>query len=205
MDKLKFKIVINKKILLFLVILLLIGIMFGSVFIRILDNSDRNLVTEYLNNFINNIENNKLDYFMALKSNLITNISFVLVIWLLGISLIGLPIVIIMYFSETFILGFSIGAILSVFKIKGLLFSLVYIFPGQVISLLLYMLLTMYAMSFSFKLFYAIIKKKTFDFKNIMNRYFKILIVILVFIILMVLYDTYLMPRLVKTIIPFIK
>ncbi len=205
MDKLKFKIVINKKILLFLVILLLIGIMFGSVFIRILDNSDRNLVTEYLNNFINNIENNKLDYFMALKSNLITNISFVLVIWLLGISLIGLPIVIIMYFSKTFILGFSIGAILSVFKIKGLLFSLVYIFPGQVISLLLYMLLTMYAMSFSFKLFYAIIKKKTFDFKNIMNRYFKILIVILVFIILMVLYDTYLMPRLVKTIIPFIK
>lgn len=205
MDKLKFKIVINKKILLFLVILLLIGIMFGSVFIRILDNSDRNLVTEYLNNFINNIENNKLDYFMALKSNLITNISFVLVIWLLGISLIGLPIVIIMYFSKTFILGFSIGAILSVFKIKGLLFSLVYIFPGQVISLLLYMLLTMYAMSFSFKLFYAIIKKKTFDFKNIMNCYFKILIVILVFIILMVLYDTYLMPRLVKTIIPFIK
>ncbi len=205
MDKLKFKIVINKKILLFLVILLLIGIMFGSVFIRILDNSDRNLVTEYLNNFINNIENNKLDYFMALKSNLITNISFVLVIWLLGISLIGLPIVIIMYFSKTFILGFSIGAILSVFKIKGLLFSLVYVFPGQVISLLLYMLLTMYAMSFSFKLFYAIIKKKTFDFKNIMNRYFKILIVILVFIILMVLYDTYLMPRLVKTIIPFIK
>ena len=205
MDKLKFKIVINKKILLFLVILLLIGIMFGSVFIRILDNSDRNLVTEYLNNFINNIENNKLDYFMALKSNLITNISFVLVIWLLGISLIGLPIVIIMYFSKTFILGFSIGAILSVFKIKGLLFSLVYVFPGQVISLLLYMLLTMYAMSFSFKLFYAIIKKKTFDFKNIMNRYFKILIIILVFIILMVLYDTYLMPRLVKTIIPFIK
>ena len=205
MDKLKFKIVINKKILLFLVILLLIGIMFGSVFIRILDNSDRNLVTEYLNNFINNIENNKLDYFMALKSNLITNISFVLVIWLLGISLIGLPIVIIMYFSKTFILGFSIGAILSVFLIKGLLFSLVYVFPGQVISLLLYMLLTMYAMSFSFKLFYAIIKKKTFDFKNIMNRYFKILIVILVFIILMVLYDTYLMPRLVKTIIPFIK
>ena len=205
MYKLKFKIVINKKILLFLVILLLIGIMFGSVFIRILDNSDRNLVTEYLNNFINNIENNKLDYFMALKSNLITNISFVLVIWLLGISLIGLPIVIIMYFSKTFILGFSIGAILSVFKIKGLLFSLVYVFPGQVISLLLYMLLTMYAMSFSFKLFYAIIKKKTFDFKNIMNRYFKILIVILVFIILMVLYDTYLMPRLVKTIIPFIK
>ena len=205
MDKLKFKIVINKKILLFLVILLLIGIMFGSVFIRILDNSDRNLVTEYLNNFINNIENNKLDYFMALKSNLITNISFVLVIWLLGISLIGLPIVIIMYFSKTFILGFSIGAILSVFKIKGLLFSLVYVFPGQVISLLLYMLLTMYAMSFSFKLFFVIIKKKTFDFKNIMNRYFKILIVILVFIILMVLYDTYLMPRLVKTIIPFIK
>ena len=110
-----------------------------------------------------------------------------------------------MFFSKAFILGFSVGAILSVFKIKGMLFSLVYIFPGQVINLILYLLLTMYAMSFSFKLIYAIFKKKTIDFKVVMNKYFKILIFVLIIIILMILYDTYLMPKLVKTILPFIK
>ena len=205
MDKLKFQVKIDKKLLIFLTILLLIGIAFGSIFVSILDNSDKTLVNEHLNNFINSIETDKLDYFQALKSNLITNISFVIVIWLLGISIIGLPIILIMFFSKTFILGFSVGAILSVFKTKGLLFSLVHIFPGQVISLLLYLLLTMYAMSFSFKLIYVIFKKKTLDFKIVMNKYFKILLLVLTIVILMNLYDTYLMPKLVKILIPFIK
>ena len=205
MDKLKFQVEIDKKLLIFLTILLLIGIAFGSIFVSILDNSDKTLVNEHLNNFINSIETDKLDYFQALKSNLITNISFVIVIWLLGISIIGLPIILIMFFSKTFILGFSVGAILSVFKTKGLLFSLVHIFPGQVISLLLYLLLTMYAMSFSFKLIYVIFKKKTLDFKIVMNKYFNILLLVLTIVILMNLYDTYLMPKLVKILIPFIK
>ena len=205
MDKLKFKVKIDKKLLIFLTILLLIGIAVGALFIRILDSTDRELVNEHLNNFVNNIESDKLDYFSTFKSNLITNISFVIVIWLLGISIIGLPIILIMFFSKAFILGFSVGAILSVFKIKGMLFSLVYIFPGQVINLILYLLLTMYAISFSFKLIYAIFKKKTIDFKVVMNKYFKILIFVLIIIILMILYDTYLMPKLVKTILPFIK
>ncbi len=205
MDKLKFQVKIDKKLLIFLTILLLIGIAFGSIFVSILDNSDKTLVNEHLNNFINSIETDKLDYFQALKSNLITNISFVIVIWLLGISIIGLPIILIMFFSKTFILGFSVGAILSVFKTKGLLFSLVHIFPGQVISLLLYLLLTMYAMSFSFKLIYVIFKKKTLDFKIVMNKYFKILLLVLTIVVLMNLYDTYLMPKLVKILIPFIK
>ena len=205
MDKLKFQVKIDKKLLIFLTVLLLIGIAFGSIFVSILDNSDKTLVNEHLNNFINSIETDKLDYFQALKSNLITNISFVIVIWLLGISIIGLPIILIMFFSKTFILGFSVGAILSVFKTKGLLFSLVHIFPGQVISLLLYLLLTMYAMSFSFKLIYVIFKKKTLDFKIVMNKYFKILLLVLTIVVLMNLYDTYLMPKLVKILIPFIK
>ncbi len=205
MDKLKLKVKIDKKLLIFLAILLLVGIAVGSIFISILNSSDQNLVTEHLNNFVNNIENNKLDYFQVLKSNLITNISFVIVIWLLGISIIGLPIIIIMFFSKTFILGFSVGAILSVFKTKGILFGLAYIFPGQVISILFYLLLTMYAMSFSFKLIYVIFKKKTLDFKIVMNKYFKILLFVLIVIILMSLYDTYLMPKLIKAILPFIK
>ncbi len=205
MDKLKFKVKFDKKLLIFLIVLLLVGIAVGSVFVSILDNNDQNLINEHLNNFINNIENNKLDYLQTFKSNLITNISFVLVIWLLGISIIGLPIILIMFFSKTFILGFSAGAILSVFKTKGILFSLVYVFPGQVISLLFYILLTMYAMSFSFKMIYSIFKKKTLDFKIVMNKYFKILLFVLAVIILMNLYDTYLMPKLVKSILPFIR
>ena len=62
----------------------------------------------------------------------------------------------------------------------------------------------MHSMSFTFKMIYAILKKKSIDFKLIMNKYFKILLIVLGVIILMSLYDTYLMPRLIKLLIPFI-
>ena len=109
-----------------------------------------------------------------------------------------------MFFTKCFILGFSVGAILTTFKLKGILVSLVYVFPGQVISLLFLLLLMMYSMSFTFKMIYAILKKKSIDFKLIMNKYFKILLIVLGVIILMSLCDTYLMPRLIKLLIPFI-
>lgn len=202
MDKLKIK--INKKIFVFLFVLMLMGIIAGSIFTTILNSSDKELVINHLNEFIDNINNNRLDYLFALKNNLITNISYVILIWLLGISVIGLPIIIIMFFTKCFILGFSVGAILTTFKLKGILVSLVYVFPGQVISLLFLLLLMMYSMSFTFKMIYAILKKKSIDFKLIMNKYFKILLIVLGVIILMSLCDTYLIPRLIKLLIPFI-
>ncbi len=205
MDKLKIKVKLDKKILLFLLILLIIGITVGSIFVTILNQSDKSLVSEHLNDFLNSVEGNKLDFSLALKNNLVSNILYVLIIWLLGISVIGLPIIIFMFFSKTFILGFSVGAIISTFKTKGILFSLIYTFPGQVISLLFLILLVMYSMSFSFKMIYLIFKKKTLDFKIVMNKYFKVLLVVLIAIILMSLYDTYLMPRLVKSVITFIR
>ena len=114
MDKLKIK--INKKIFVFLFVLMLMGIIAGSIFTIILNSSDKELVINHLNEFIDNINNNRLDYLFALKNNLITNISYVILIWLLGISVIGLPIIIIMFFTKCFILGFSVGAVLTTFK-----------------------------------------------------------------------------------------
>ena len=202
MDKLKIK--VDKKLFVFLLVLMIIGISVGSILVTILNSSDKILTIEYINEFTNNIKDNKLDYLFALKNNLFSNLTYVVLIWLLGISVIGLPIMLIMFFSKSFILGFSIGAVLETYKAKGILFSLVYVFPGQVINLLFLLLLMMYAMSFSFKLIYVILKKQSLDFRVVMNRYFKIFLLVLVVTLLMTLYDTFLMPKLIKLIIPFI-
>jgi len=205
MDKLNNKISINKNLFVFLIVLLLIGVISGTIFTTILNLEDKNLITEKLNLFLDNIEKNNIDYIAALKNNLSTTIIYIIVLWLLGISVIGLPIIITMFFSKSFILGFTIGSILTTYKTKGILFSLIYVFPGNIINLLLYLFLTMYAMSFSVKLIIAIFKKRTIDFKHVMNRYFKILLLVLVICFLMNLYDTFLMPRLIKIFMTFIR
>ena len=204
-SKVKNKIKINKKLGLFLVVLMIVGIAAGSLFVTILNNSDKNLVSSHLNLFLDNIVNGQVEYFSCFKNNLIIDLGLVLAIWFLGISIIGLPIIIFIFFSKSFILGFSIGSILSVFKTKGIIFSLIYIFPGNIINLLIMLILCIYSLSFSIYLLYAVFKKKTVDFKELINKYTFILIISIVITVVMCLYNSYLMPKLIKSFINLIR
>ena len=161
LDKLKEIIKINKKTLLFFTILLLIGIISGAIFMAILNETDKKLIVEYFNNFISNIENNKLNYLNALKNGVFNNLLYIIIVWLLGISIIGIPIVIIMFFIKSFTLGFSISSIIFNYKLKGCLLAFTNIFPHQILNFLIYMILTTYSIFFSLKIINSIIKKKT--------------------------------------------
>lgn len=193
-NKLKFKVQYDKKLVLFLIIITVIGILTGSLLVTKLSIDDFNLVSSHLNDYLNNIDS--LDNLLLLKNNSI-NIIAILLIWLLGISVIGLPIIILIYFIKSFVIGFSVGSIIAVFKTKGILFALAYI-PGEVINLIVYLILTMFAIAFSFKLIISIIKKKSIDFKFLINKYFKVLIYSLVILVLTSLYNAYLMPNIIK-------
>lgn len=204
-DKLKNKIKVDKNLFLFLVILLVVGLLAGSIFVTILNQNDKTLVQKYLNTFLNNIETDQLDYLLALKSNVISSFLFVVILWLLGISAIGLPIIVVMFFVKTFILGFSVGSMILTFGFKGTLLALIYAFPGQVISIFILLLLSMYAISFSMRLIYALLKKRAIDFKYMINRYVIILGIAVIGIVLMNVYDTYCVPYFIKSVLSFVR
>lgn len=205
MDKLKGTIKVNKKTLLFFTILLIIGIIAGSIFMAILSETDKKLVTDYFNNYISNIENNKLNYLESIKNGLFNNLLYIIIIWILGISIIGIPIVTIMFFIKSFTLGFSIASIVFNYKLKGCLLNFINIFPHQMIYFLIYMLITTYSIFFSLKMINSIINKKNMDFKIMMNKYVKILIISVIAIIIGIIIETFITPLLIKIIIPLIK
>lgn len=205
MDKLKGTIKVNKKTLLFFTILLIIGIIAGSIFMAILSETDKKLVTDYFNNYISNIENNKLNYLEGIKNGLFNNLLYIIIIWILGISIIGIPIVTIMFFIKSFTLGFSIASIVFNYKLKGCLLNFINIFPHQMIYFLIYMFITTYSIFFSLKMINSIINKKNMDFKIMMNKYVKILIISVIAITIGIIIETFITPLLIKIIIPLIK
>ena len=205
MDKLKGTIKVNKKTLLFFTILLIIGIIAGSIFMAILSETDKKLVTDYFNNYISNIENNKLNYLESIKNGLFNNLLYIIIIWILGISIIGIPIVTIMFFIKSFTLGFSIASIVFNYKLKGCLLNFINIFPHQMIYFLIYMLIKTYSIFFSLKMINSIINKKNMDFKIMMNKYVKILIISVIAITIGIIIETFITPLLIKIIIPLIK
>ena len=129
----------------------------------------------------------------------------IIIVWLLGISIIGIPIVIIMFFIKSFTLGFSISSIIFNYKLKGCLLAFTNIFPHQILNFLIYMILTTYSIFFSLKIINSIIKKKTIDFKILMNKYFKVLIFSIIIILISILIEVFITPLLIKITIPFIK
>lgn len=204
MDKLKNKTTSNKKIIVFLVGLFLIGLIAGSIFITIISKSDQALVKEYIKEFVNKADKNKLNYLEALKNASLSNGLFIVIVWLLGFSIIGIPIVIFMYFSKAFILGFSLSSFILQYKFKGLLLALIYFFPHHVINILAYTLIMIYSLKISFILINSIIKKKTISFKAIMNRYLIVFAVSIGMVIVASLYECFVVPFLIRNLIGFL-
>ena len=204
MDKLKISIKRNKKLLVFLIILGIIGIIVGSIFNIMLNESDKSLVSSYITNFFDNISNNTLDSVSALKNGFISEISYILIIWLLGISVIGIPIILFMYFSKFFILGFSISSIISNYGFKGCLLSVGYIFPHKIINIIIYTILTLFTLKVSGKILYTIIRREKLDFKIVLNKYLIILLMSMGVIILTTLFEVFITPIIIKLFMPII-
>ena len=175
------------------------------LFVFILKDSDYHNVTESLNGFINGVLNNELNYGLSLKSNMIANIIYVFVIWGLGISFIGLPIILFLYFIKVFSIGFTISAITLNYGLRGLVYSFIYIFPHNILNVFIFGFLTIYSVIYSFRISSSFFKKESIDFKPIINKHKYVLLIALLGVIITSLYSTYIMPYILKGVLKFLK
>lgn len=201
MDKLRSNIRINKNLFVFLVVIIAVGVASGSIFVTVLNDSDKTMVSDYLNNFFNNLNSNNLNYSGTLINTLIFTLGLAILIWILGISVIGFILILLFLFIKAFALGFSVGSIIINFNFKGILIALAYIVPHHIINLMIYLLISSYALVLSYRLISSFTKKKNFDFKGIFNRYLFILGFSLIILLFSVLYEVYLAPSLINMIV----
>ena len=196
-DKLKEQ----KKIYIFLIIVMILGLILGIIYAIILNQNDHNLVTESLNSFFISIKENNIDYKNALINSLIGNITFTTFIFLLGISIIGIPIIILSLFLKTFIFGFSISSIIYTYHLNGILKTITYTLPHQLITLLMALFLGFYALYFGIKLFKYLFKGKDINLRMSMKRYLQVYIIVLLINITCSFIEVFLSPTLMKLVI----
>ena len=193
---------VDKKTFVFLSIISIIGIVTGSLYMIILTSKDKLVIHDSLNDFINNID--KMVFVDALKNNIIINMLYLFVIWFLGISIICLPIVIFLIFIKSFIISFSFTSFIVNYKTKGILYAFIYNFPHNIINIIVYIYVGTFSLRLSLALLNSIIYKKNINFKNVMNKYLKVLILSLIVIILTTLYESFVMPIAFKKLLTMI-
>ena len=195
----KNSIIKQKKLYKLIITLMIFGIISGILFIFFINKESKNNTLSSIKNFFDLMNTSTgVNYGKSLLNTLINNIGYVLLIWLLGISIIGLPITIILAFMKSFILGFSISSIISCYKIKGILGAFLYIFPHQIIILFIYLLLSFSSISFSIKLFKSLFLKQNINFRIVMQKYIKILLISLVSSIIISLYEVFISTYFIK-------
>lgn len=200
-DKTFKKIHTNKRMIVFLFTLLFMAVLFGSFFAAKLDTKDIDTIQSSLDTFFTMTRQNKLNSFQAFFQSFGANIIFTGAIFLLGISVIGAPLMIVLFFMKAFTLGFTIASMIKIYHLKGLLYSFIYIFPHQVMNLLVFIFFIMFSMSLSITLLQAILKKKTVDFSKVLNRYIFILVITIFILIITSLLEIYLMPCLFRMVL----
>lgn len=194
MNKAKKKV---NKLLLILLISTIISFILGCLFISIVDNNGRSLIKESINSYFDGIFDGKTNYINGLYTILPRNIFTNIIIWLVGISIIGIIIVSCLLLFKSFLVGFSLSSIIYTYGFKGMLISIIYMI-SEVINLFIIFLLTYYSISFSILLFNYLFRKKEYNRRIIMKRYIKIFIICLGITILNSLISIFLIPNLLR-------
>ena len=185
----------DKSIYLSLLIALLISFIFGMFFITILSSTDKVTLKEYITNFFTSIKQGKI---ISLYKTLINNNLGILITSILAFSVVLFPLVIVIIFYKGFTLAFTITSLIYTFKIKGIILPIVYVFPSLIFNLVFYFIMCYYSFKLSLILFNKAINKDTTNINKFLKKYLVIILVCIAFVSLFSLYDTYLLPSLIK-------
>ena len=119
----------------FLSIVLIAGIIVGSITVKMISDIQMESIVSFINGFLANINNISVDcssiFYLSLSNNLKTAIALIL----LGLSVVGLPFILTVIFFRGFMLGFTVGFLIEQLGSKGIVLSILSILPQNLIIL----------------------------------------------------------------------
>ena len=202
-NNIKSIIIPNKKINIFVISVLFLGLISGAIFTNVIGTNDKTLIIEKIKLFIDNINNNNINNIVILKNSFSNNIIYISLIWILGMTLIGILFNIFILFIKGFILGFSISSFIITYSYKGIILSSIYLIIGQLINILTILVLTIYSITYSTKLIKQIFNKtnQNNNLLKFIRNYCIILIFTIISSIISSALESFLLPAIIKLII----
>lgn len=175
----------SKSISTFIISFFIIGILSGSIFLICLGVDDKTIINTELTTLLSgNITG-------SLKNTLTINLLYIISIFILGISTIGLIFNGFIVYLKGFITGFCISSMIYIYKVKGLLLGIIYLIPHNIINILVIISLSIYSIIFSLGIIKQI-KGKKINMENLLKRYSFIFLISIGIIIITSIIEVYL-------------
>lgn len=195
---------IKESMLLYIITLLCIctGIVLGIYAVKYMGKYEKTELLNYLNNFLVSVDKTKVNNIEVLIQAIKNNLPVIIAIWFLGLTMVGMPIILIIDTFKGFSLGFSISFLMKELGGKGIGITLLSIIPQNIIYIPLIILSSVFAMEFSLNLLnkdsYKNVKESIFvTIVSYSSMY--ILIIIVMFIGFFI--EAFIIPNVVKLIV----
>lgn len=97
-----------------MIIIFLIGIILGTMYINKTNLNQRQEISNYMNDFMDDIQNGSdIDTNSLLKTSISNNLLITILLWISGLTVIGMPIVYLLVAMKGFCMGYTISAVMG--------------------------------------------------------------------------------------------
>jgi len=191
MDKVTSFFKYNKKTFVFLITIAVVGLISGICFYFLLSNEDKTNSLNIVTNYIQNIKNNDLTNHFT--TTFFFNIILLIIMFISGISIVGLFICTLMYFIKNFAVGLFVTLLTK--STSYFTVPLLYLFPAQIVNITIFTILLYFSLSISLELLYCLIKGRNYNFKNVGKRYLIVFLILIGILLLSTIYEVYILPK----------
>ncbi|MFE8702597.1 stage II sporulation protein M [Cytobacillus sp. FJAT-54145] len=193
----------HSSIYLFVIVLFMMGVIFGAIVVNSLSFTQKEDLFYYLSQFFGQVSDGKVaaskDLFFQ---SFFHNSKFIGLMWILGISIIGLPIILILLFIKGMVVGFTVGFLVNQMQWDGFLLSFVSVLPQNFIIIPVFIVTATLSVSFSLKMIRRqFMKKMGQPLMPLLGRYMTVFLAALLLLMIAASIEAYVSPILMKAVV----
>ncbi|MGO4888303.1 stage II sporulation protein M [Anaerobacillus sp. MEB173] len=193
----------NRSLYLFTIVLFLMGVIFGAIVVNSLSLTHKYDLYMYLSQFFGQVADGHFANSAAMFSQSFAHYAkYVGMMWLLGLSIIGLPIILILLFLKGLMVGFTVGFLVNQMGMPGFVLSFVSIMPQNFIIVPAFIIVGTASVAFSLKMIrHQFIKKSHEPIFQQLLRYSLLILCIGALLSIASAFEAYVSPALMKLIV----
>lgn len=192
----------HQSLYLFAVILFAMGVIFGAIIVNSLGLSQKQELIGFLQYFFANVDEHGIAEPAAhFQKTIAFHVKTVGIIWMLGLSIVGLPLILLLLFLKGVVVGFTVGFLVDQLQWQGVLYALSGVLPQNMLVVPALLMVGVGGISFSLRL----IRTRLLGKRDVIFPYFwsytAMMIVMLVVLAAASLFEAYVSPALLQYVI----
>ncbi|MFY0542969.1 stage II sporulation protein M [Brevibacillus sp. H7] len=192
----------HQSLFLFTIVLFTMGIVFGAVIVNSLALSQKQELLVFLQYFFNNMDQYGIPepsiHFQQAFGHYVKTVG---IMWILGLSIIGLPMILLLLFLKGVVVGFTVGFLVNQLQWQGVTFSLMGVLPQNMLVVPALLIVGVSGIAFSLRL----IKTRLMTKRDVIIPHFMsytvLVMMMLAVLTVAAMFETFVSPKLMQYVI----